>query len=155
MTETLFDIAPDEPQRKRSARPAATDAPQISSAPLPRRPSAAIKPIGEIDGEPCDGRAFGEPCLATLRDIFHEDRGEWLTGCWVCGAVRWMPVVPEHLPERSTFVVHGGRFDGMTFDEIAEQPRGLDTINLYAADAKRPTIQREAKKWLDARAVRS
>ena len=47
---------------------------------------------------------------------------------------------------------HGGRFDGLTFDEIAEQPRGMDTIRLYAADAKKPTIQREAKKWLDDRA---
>jgi hypothetical protein len=150
MTETLFDIAPDEPQRKRSARPAATDAPQVAPAPLPRRPSAAIKPIGEIEGEPCTCKAFGEVCNTTLWDIFYEDKGDWLVGCWACGAVKWTPVVMGHLPDRSTFIVRGGRFDGMTFDQIAQEPRGLDTIKLYAGDVKRQSLCTEAKKWLDA-----
>jgi hypothetical protein len=153
VSDTLFPIAPDEPTKRKPARKAAPKPAEAAAPALPpRERKPAIKPVGQIDGEPCDGRAFGEPCGTTLRDIFYEDRDEWLTGCWVCGCVRWMPVVPGHLPERSTFVVHGGRFDGLTFDEIAEQPRGMDTIRLYAADAKKPTIQREAKKWLDDRA---
>lgn len=156
MTDTLFPIAPDEPKKSRPSRKTAAPAPAAVEAPAlpPRERKPAIKPIGEIEGEPCDGRAFGGPCLTTTRDIFYEDHGEWLTGCWVCGAVRWMPVVAGHLPERSTFVVYGGRFDGLTFDEIAQEPRGMDTIRLYAADAKKPTIQREAKKWLDAKSNR-
>ena len=150
MTETLFDIASDEPQRKRSTRPTAADEPTPAVAPLPRKPSPIFKPIGEIEGEPCTCKAFGEVCNTTLWDIYYEVDGDWLVGCWVCGVVKWMPVVVGHLPDRSSFVVRGGRFDGMTFDQIAQQPRGVDTIKLYAGDAKRQSICIEAKKWLDA-----
>lgn len=158
MSDTLFPIAPEEPQRRRSARraPAAPEA-AVAPEPLPAAaPSArpkAIVAIGEIDDEqhPCDGLLFDRTCAMTIWDIFYEDRGEWLVGCHACGKVRWMPVVPGHLPDHATFRVHGGRFDGLTFDQIAALPRGLDTINLYANDAKKPTIQREARKWLDAR----
>ena len=151
MTDTLFDITPDEPQRKKAHRPAAK-ASEVAPSPhaLPVKcQNRAIKAIGQIDAEPCRGTAFGEPCGTTLRDIYYEDQGEWLVGCWVCGAMSWMPVVHGHLPERSTFVVRGGRFDGLTFDQIIQQPRGLDTIKLYAKNEKNATLCKASRKWLD------
>jgi hypothetical protein len=148
MTDTLFPVSPDEPQKKRVTKRPAAEATVVQPPPL-ARPKPAIKPIGKIDGPPCDGTAFNSPCNTTVYDIFHEDAGDWLVGCWCCGAVSWMPVVPGHLPARTEYVVHGGRFDGKTFAEIAGEPRGLDTIRIYAADAKRPGLQAEARKWLD------
>lgn len=153
MTTHLFGLTSDSPEDaapKRSSRKKAKqpEAPVVVEAPVIDRPRA-IRPIGQIDGEPCDGRAFGMPCQCTVWDIFTEDRGEWLVGCFVCGDVKWMPVVPGHLPESSTFVVHGGRFNGLTFDQIAKEPRGIDTIKVYASGHKNPAVQREARKWLD------
>lgn len=158
MTKQLFDLTTDSPEdvgpkrggRKKSAI-AVCDRPSPVAPTAPGRPRS-LKPIGSIDGEPCGGRAFGMPCQCTVWDILYEDRGEWLVGCFVCGAVKWMPVVEGHLPDKpqgAEFVIRDGRFAGMRLEEIVDQPRGLDTLRIYAKTHKSDVVRREVGKFLD------
>ena len=151
--DTLFDIAPEEPERERAHRKHIAIAPQavgtgLLTPAVERRPLS--KPIGEIEGEPCAGRAFGAACGTTTWDIYCQVGKEWIVGCWVCGDTRRMPVVAGHLPDRTEFVVSSGRGQGMTFDQIALEPRGIDTIKCYSRDTKQPHLQKAAAAWLDA-----
>lgn len=159
MNTHLFDLTSDSPEDvtpKRKGRKTACAGPATAAvslpAPAPER-QRAIRPIGLIDSEPCLGRAFGLPCLCTLRDIYYEEQGDWQVGCFVCGEMSWMPAVEGYLnekPQGAEFVIRDGRFAGMRLDEIVEQPRGLDTLRIYAKTHKSDVVRREVGKFLDS-----
>ena len=152
MSEMLFDVSPDEvPEGRRKTQRRAAELPASAEptivSPPPRR-ERAVRPIGQIDGEPCEAPL----CWGiTLWDILWEDSGEWMVSCWACGACKWMPVVPGHLSAQATFTMRDGRFKGLTFVEIADEPRGMDTIIVYAQIHKDDKVREAAKNFLDGR----
>lgn len=149
---TLFDITPDEPQR-RPARARKKDVPphaenvEVKKSPFIYRPSP-IKALGRLDHthECVDGR-----CRGTAHDIIHEDRGEWMIQCCFCNTCQWVPVIKEHLFPGKNFVFRDGRFAGLTIDEAAEQPHGLEYVAWAAGEHKRDAVRKACKTWLDAR----
>lgn len=159
----LFDLTGDspedvQPRRKGRRRAAAAEAVAVvEETPPAATPPRVLRPIGKTDGEPCDGRAFGEPCLSTVWDILAEEGDRWLVGCWVCGGERWMAAVPGVLPvqdESSTFVLRAGRFAGMSLADVAREPRGLDTLKIYAQKHQSATVMATVRKYLDSLGVR-
>lgn len=150
----LFDVSPDEPIRKRGSAkravaPAETTpngpekAPSIVGNPVAR----AFLPIGTID----DAYECAGGCGAWSHDILHEDGREWYIACAICGTGQWVAAIPGHLkPKPIDFVMRDGRFAGLTFAEIGQQPRGLDYLKWAAAEHPRPSVREVAKKHLDS-----
>ena len=153
MTTTLFtfdsdDTAPEDAGGKKARKKAAPSV--VADEPSPvQQPPAPEKPhriLGEVQDVAC-------LCGTSWWEILEDHRNWWVVWCMACFRQRCMDAVPGVLPERSDFVVHDGRFAGMTLDEIAEQPRGIDTIKVYAKGHKSPAVQAAAKKFLDDRGV--
>lgn len=156
----LFDVSPDEPVRKRSARRANGRGPEKPSEEAAKSPSIyrgiaprAIKALGRLDHihECADTR-----CRGSAQDIIHEDSGDWLIQCVFCNTAQWVPVVKDHLPKKSAdeFVFRDGRFAGLSISEAWEQPRGQDYVRWCAVDHPRPAVKQAAKTWLDAKEQR-
>lgn len=151
---TLFDISPDEPVRRSSARARKKDAPppaekqEAKKAPFIYRQSP-IKALGRLDHthECADTR-----CRGSAHDIIHEHRGEWLIQCCYCHTCQWVPVIKDHLaPKAEAFSFRDGRFAGLTIDEAAEQPHGLEYLAWAAGEHKRDAVRKACQTWLDAR----
>lgn len=148
----LFEIAPDEPTKKRriargSVKPA--EAKEADSIKDFSAKVVATRPIGRIDDtyQCIDGR-----CGASCHDILLEERGQWLLGCCFCNCTQWLPAIPGHIkPREEQFVLRDGRFAGMTLDEVMSQPRGIDYITWAAEEHKRDAVKAACKTWLDQR----
>lgn len=161
---TLFDLTGDSPedvQPRRKGKKRAAAAPAVGAVVEEPSPSPRVvrvsRRIGVTDGDPCDGRAFGEPCISTVWDVLAEEGDRWLVGCWVCGDERWMDAVPGVLPVpdgSGAFVLRAGRFAGMSLAEVGREPRGLDTLRIYAAGHQSAAVMEAAKKYLDSLGVR-
>lgn len=155
----LFDLSGDSPEdtqtkKRGSRRAAATE--ERSPEPLPPAPTPrrAAPRIGVTDGEPCEGRAFGQPCLSTAWDIVAENRGRWHVACAVCGDERWVPAIPGTLPKRDEseeFVLRDGRFAGLTLAEAAEDPSGIDVLRVYARKHASEDVRKAVSRFLDSR----
>jgi hypothetical protein len=150
MTEMLFSLPPDEPQKKRRS-----ERKKVAAENLPVRPAVAdeqpvLLPIGTLDDghECCEAK-----CRGTAHDILYEERGEWLIQCCFCLTAQWVPAIDGHI--RDDFRFRDGRFAGLTVSEAALRPRGEEYITWAAAEHKRPAVRGECKRWLDGRAVRS
>lgn len=155
MTNALFDMAGDgtAPEdavgRKKSRRSAPAAAP-AAAAELP--PALAVpedrpvRVLGEVEGEPCS-------CGTTLWEVIEDHRTRWRVWCWACYRQRWMDPVPGVLPERCDFVIHEGRFSGLTLDEIVDEPRGVDVLRIYAKSHKSPAVQAAVAAFLDRRGI--
>lgn len=148
---TLFDISPDEPQRRRAARARKKDAPplaenaEVKKAPFIYRQSP-IRALGRLDHT---HECADSLCRGSAHDIIHEDRGEWVIQCCFCHTCQWVPVVKGHLAE--AFVFRDGRFAGLSIDEAAEQPHGLEYVTWAAGEHKREAVRKACKTWLDSR----
>lgn len=148
----LFDMTADDttapedatPRRgRRGPRPSpVADSPAESAVVAPALPARAIRPLGDIEGAPCD-------CGTSLWEIMDEWRGEWKVECWACYRRRKMAVVVGHLKPRSDFTLRDGRFAGMTLDEAAREPHGLEVLRVYASGHKRPEVREAVRKFLD------
>jgi hypothetical protein len=149
----LFEVAPDEGQRKRtSKRPAAAPAPVdegdvVASkyAPPSPRPEAVI---GTIDD---DTYVCPHPrCGAGAQDILLESGKEWLIACAFCGSMQWVKAIAGHLePKPEEFRFRDGRFAGMTPAEAAREPRGPDYLAWAAENHPRPAVRDAVKNHLD------
>lgn len=153
----LFDTSPTEDQvRKKASRPRRVavveeERPAVADiAAPPRRPPVLI---GTIDHTYACG---GAGCGAECHDIIAEGGGEWLIQCCFCGLMERVRAIPGHLkPKGKEFRFHDGRFEGLTLDEAAALPRGLDYIEESAKDHPRDAVRTACKTWLDARRVAS
>lgn len=155
----LFDLSSDSPedaQPKKKGRKKATSPAVVVVA---EEPSPALRvgrvprPLGATDGEPCEGRAFGEDCLSTSWDVLIEEGDRWLVGCPVCGHERWTDAVPGVLPvqdESGAFVLRLGRFAGMSLADAYREPRGADTLKIYARKHDSAAVMAAARRYLDS-----
>jgi hypothetical protein len=152
----LFDTSPEEPTKKRgggkrTSAPIASEKQEVKKEPyyLGQMPARAIKPIGRLDDtyQCVDAR-----CGAACHDILMEDKGEWLLQCCFCNCTQWLPAIAGHLvPREEQFVLRDGRFAGLTLDEVAGQPLGMDYITWAAEEHKRDAVKAACKTWLDHR----
>lgn len=147
----LFDISPEEPKRTKTGRgrgrglaeDAAHEASSATAyAPLP---AAVAAIIGRIDHTyQCLS------CDAECHDIIGDARGQWLIECAFCGTGQWVKAIKDHLwPRERGFVLHKGRFAGLTLDEVEAQPRGVDYIVWAAAEHPSPAVKDACKTHLD------
>jgi hypothetical protein len=153
----LFDTSPGEVPDQKKARARKLAAPPQAAeqaaekAPLfiGKRPLRAILPIGKIDDTFV---CIDDRCGAECHDILHEDSGEWLLGCCFCNSTQWVRAIPGHIkPKEHEFVFRDGRFAGMSIDEAAVQPRGMDYIEWAAKSHTRPSVKAACQTWLDRR----
>lgn len=103
--------------------------------------------LGRIDGH---YQCLDEACGAWAMDILDAYRGEWAVQCAFCETMQTVPAVAGVLKERDDFVLNSGRFAGMTLDEVAQEPRGLDYIRWAVAEHPREAVRAACKKHLDA-----
>lgn len=153
---TLFNVSPEEPVRKLSARARKKDAPPLGEKPKPeKRPyyigHTAIRALGRLDHT---HECADTLCRGSAHDILHEDRGEWMIQCCFCNTCQWVPVIPGHLaPRPEAFVFRDGRFAGLTIDEAVEQPHGREYVAWAAREHKRDAVRKACQTWLDAEAL--
>lgn len=157
----LFDVSPTEDGGRKSSRKRSCviDKPQSESEPafvhVPKRYEAGFQPIiGTIDHTyDCGDAACGTQC----HDILREEKGQWYVVCAFCGTGQWVEalVVKEKKqakPQDGVFRLQGGRFPGMTLDEVSLLDDGLGCIRWWAADKRASTpdsVRAAAKAWLD------
>ena len=149
---TLFDVSPYEPvrNRKQGKKSAHADsAPvqtQIEPTYKPFIEARAIKALGRLDQT---HECADSMCRGSAHDIIHEDRGEWLIQCCFCNTAQWVPVIAGHLkPKEEEFIFRGGRFPGMSIDEVADLPGGRKYIENAAELHDRPAVRAACKTWL-------
>lgn len=148
--DTLFDVSPDEPVKKRSARgpkPLAKVEEPISIKEV--LPTRALRPIEKLDDVvECIDPACGTSCA----DIILDEGREWLIQCCFCTKMQWIPQIPGHLPpaaKEDEFVFRDGRFAGMTIGQAVLEPRGRQYVEWAATQHKRDAVKAACKSWLD------
>lgn len=140
----LFDVSPEEPRRSKKERVKAAPAAEASAIAF-RPPPAVAVILGRID------HTYQCPsCAAECNDIIEDERGEWRLECVFCGTGQWVKAIKDHLkPRERGFVLHKGRFAGLTLDEVEAQPRGVDYIAWAAAEHPSPAVKDACKRHLD------
>lgn len=144
----LFDISPEEPERKKSRRKA------VAEQPAPEKteesffaPARDLQIMGQVeDIYTCPD----ETCLATYHDIIDEHKGRWLIECCFCGTGQWVWAVDGVLREPDAFVFRDGVFEGLSIDEAVCRENGMDYVQWASEKHKRPAVKEACKKWLDA-----
>jgi len=149
---TLFDITPNEPTKKRSARAKVVatitpvETPKKEPSYIGNSPAKAIKALGRLDHT---HECADSMCRGSAHDILYEAHGDWLIQCCFCNTAQWVPVIAGHLkPKDEEFIFRDGRFSGMSIEEAVEQPRGREYVEWAAASHKRPAVQAACKTWL-------
>lgn len=133
----LFD---DEPRRRRKA------APDPLPAAAPPTVASEVTTLGRFDDRVA---CLDQTCQATTHDIVAEDRSRWRLECCLCGTGQWVPAVPGVLaPQSARFVFASGRFGGLSIDEAAMQPRGMDYITWAAQEHPRQAVRKACESWL-------
>lgn len=149
----LFDVSPDEPAKRRSARARKKAAPPpVENDEVKKTPfilgQSAIRPLGRLDHT---YECADERCRGSAHDILHEGRGEWMIQCCFCHTCQWVPVIQGHLaPRAEAFEFRDGRFAGLTIDEVVEQPHGREYVEWAAKEHKRDAVKRACQNWLDS-----
>lgn len=150
----LFDTTtqfPQEPSRGRKParrrREGAVEPPRPEFSPV----VVAVVSLGRVD----DGvMCLDQNCQAECHDIVEEIKGQWLVECCFCGTGQWIKAIPNLLPKPSpkdSFRLRDGRFAGLTLEEAAMLPRGLDYIRWAAGEHPRHAVREAAKTWLASR----
>jgi hypothetical protein len=97
------------------------------------------------DKHPCLDRT----CTSTCHDIVDTRRGKAKIECFVCGTGQWVALPESAAPGDSAFrMPPGARFSGLTLDDVAAEPTGLDYIR-WRAKAKNCAA---CQSYLDASA---
>ena len=157
----LFDVSPTEDGGRKSSRKRhhvvddTQPEPEPAFVHAPKRYEAGFQPIiGTIDHTyDCSDAACGTQC----HDILREEKGCWYVVCAFCGTGQWVEalVVKEKKqakPQDGAFRLQGGRFPGMTLDEVSVLDDGVGCIRWWAADKRASTpdsVREAAKAWLD------
>ena len=149
----LFNISPDEPQRKRAraqlagAHKIETEKPKKPPIYIREKAVRAVQPLGRADDMfDCGDGACGARC----HDILQEDGGQWYVECCFCGTAVWVDAVAGHLqPKPVEFTFRDGRFEGLTLSEAEGQPHGLDYIRVCADKHKRQAVRDACRTYLD------
>jgi len=156
---TLFELPQDDHKPRRMRR-------QKEPSPVEKEqhtfsPAGTLEPPAKILGwldyghecvdERCRGSAHDIICEG-LSDIDNNGRKKpaWLIQCCFCGTSQWVPVIKGHLePKPAEFTFPDGRFAGLTIDEAAERPQGVDCIRLWATTGhRRPEVKTACETWL-------
>jgi hypothetical protein len=145
--DTTPDAAPEDVKRKAPKRKKAAVVVVDEPAPAGNSWRVLPAPLGRLDGH---YECVDESCGAGALDILDERDGMWLLECCFCGTRLWEKPVPGVLDksEDKAFRLRGGRFDGLTFAEVAEKPRGAEYIEWASKEHPRPAVKEAAKKWL-------
>lgn len=145
----LFDISPEEPQKRRAARalmPASQNQPGRSSSPHTYKGAQTAEIIATIDDH---FTCADESCGASSHDIIGEDGGEWAIECALCGTGQRVRAIKGHLkPKPQEFAFRDGRFAGMTLSATAAAPRGPDYLRWAAASHPRQSVRDAVQTWL-------
>lgn len=146
----LFEIAPDEPEKARKNRPVRKSEPEAAECGF--EPSFAIcygprEFIGKADQY--DIECVDEFCRGTAHDIVDDDGKVWLIQCAFCGTGQYVKArKTEAKPSGAVFRLTDGRFSGLSLDEVASEPVGVDFIEWAAQSHKRPAVREACEKWL-------
>lgn len=139
----LFDVSPEEPARPKRRRAVAATEP---ARPAPAARTYEATTLGRLDGQVA---CLDQTCRAEAHDIVEEDGGHWRLECCLCGTGQWVPARPGVLAPASTrFVFHSGRFAGLSIDEAAMQPRGMDYVRWAAAEHPKKAVRSACERWL-------
>lgn len=146
----LFDISPEEPQKRRAARAPIQTGPNQpekgNSAHSSREAAATVEIIAKIDDH---FTCADESCGSSAHDIIGEDGGEWAIECAMCGTGQRVRAIKGHIqPKPKEFQFNDGRFAGLTLSETAERPRGLDYLRWAAESHPRQSVQDSCRTWL-------
>jgi len=144
----LFDTTPEEPTKKKTKKPKATQPAVAIAKPATRAtPAAVAAALGRLD----DGVSCADECCQSqCHDITEEDRGQWRLECCFCGTGQWVAVIKGHLKEKPVeFTFRDGRFAGQTIAEAATHQRGMDYLTWAAAEHPRQAVRESVKTWLD------
>lgn len=154
----LFDVSPTETDGKRKATKRAQAEP---SAVVEKSPTHSPKThgvgapqiLGTIDHTyDCADTACGTQC----HDIIREEKGDWYLVCAFCGTGHWAPALVKKVdnpkkPHDDVFRLQGGRFPGMTLDEVSVLDDGIACIEWWAWGKNvAPAVQSAAQAWLAA-----
>ncbi len=147
----LFDVSPEERDGQEKKKPSKKQRPD--ERPRPAGPldfPSEARWLGSVEGHyQCDQCGIGILDIAETRKV--DGAAKWLVCCgWVCGHCWLVDPVPGVLDKREEgreFRVRGGRFDGMTFSEIAAEG-GRWYIEQLVKAGKRQVLAEEAAKWL-------
>jgi hypothetical protein len=147
----LFDISPEEPERKKT-RPARKKSPEPAKQHEPEfRPdldAGFYEIMGQVHGL---HECADERCKSRNFDIIDEWRGEWRIECMVCGTGQRVPVVPGILKEEDEFRFRDGIFAGLSIDEASRQENGPEYIAWAAESHKRKAVKEACASWLDSK----
>lgn len=146
----LFEIAPDEPEKARKSRPAKKPEPEESEAGFEPSFTVCHGPrefLGKADQH--DIECIDENCRGTAHDIVDDDGKVWLIQCAFCGTGQYVKArKTESAPAGAVFRLADGRFSGLSLDEAAGEPFGLEYIEWATTGHKRPAVREACKKWL-------
>jgi hypothetical protein len=153
--DLLFDTSPDdsapEDTKKKKPRKRAVAAAVVVVAEAEPQCGSEWQslgpPLGKLDGH---YQCLDESCGADALDIIDEDGRMWLLECCFCGTRFWGRVVAGVLDKSDdkAFRLRGGRFNGLTFDEVIREPRGDEYISWAAAEHPKSVVKEAAKTWL-------
>lgn len=142
----LFNIAPEEPERKKPAKRAKAKEHE-EAAEVVTAPSRVYQILGQVrDLHDCGDRRCGSRHF----DIIDDYRGEWLIECMICGTCQRVPPVPGILREpEGDFTFRDGIFAGLSIGEAYSQEHGPEYVEWAAASHKREVVRKACKVWLD------
>jgi hypothetical protein len=149
----LFDIAPEEPARKKTPARRAKDVPPQAPEPEVQNSPSILgnyrtTNVGKIDGH---FTCMDDSCGSQAFDIADEYRGEWFVQCAICGTGFHTPEIKGHLkPKTDGFVFNDGRFAGLTVEEAWREPRGQDYVEWAAKSHPRQAVRTACKNHLDS-----
>ena len=152
----LFDVSPTETSDKKSPR---KQRPALAEKQSPPAPSFVHTPRSYADVVSRELKTIDHTydcadgaCGAQCHDILKQEKGDWYIACAFCGTGQWVPALvdeEEEKPQDQVFRLRGGRFPGMTLDEVSLLDDGMGCITWWATGKHDDDAVRDAaKKWL-------
>lgn len=150
----LFEVAPFEDTKKKKPVKRKAVEPTVAAVVPVLEPEKVYGYLAVVDGHyKCD--QCGLECLDLIETRKSNGKVQWLVTCgWWCMHSWLVDPIPGLLDEadesqkkQSSFVVKGGRYDGQTFDEIADSGH-LWYIEQLVKAGKRTYLAAAAAEWL-------
>lgn len=146
----LFDIAPEEPEKK-SRRKKAAETPKeadVFSPAVPALVRGHSEFLGRADFD--DIECLDESCRGTAHDIDDESGSMWFLRCAWCGTGQWVKARKTKITKAGDedFRMTEGRFAGLTLNEVASQAVGMDYISWAAKEHPRQAVKNACEIWL-------
>jgi hypothetical protein len=143
----LFNVAPEEPERRKPQKRAKEEKLEESQEEAIVPPSRIHQILGQVrDLHECGDRRCGSRHF----DIIDENRGEWLIECMICGTGQRVPVISGILKEpEENFTFRDGIFAGLSVGEAFQQENGPEYVEWAASSHKREAVRKACRSWLD------